>query len=1478
MFKTKRLHKFIALFISVMFIFSPLANVLPTVIFAEEGTDTGDADTPTSTSTSSEWVSSTQTSSFTFTSQTPSTASPQPNPLLDDGTQGGTPSTKSQREIDEELINSLGSVEAITLWQSNPDYYYPLLTGDNKAAVDEYIIYIQISTEVNSFTDMAELDAFLKDPANIGYESFLADDKKILLEEYRTTFADDAKYNAELAIAERIASYTTEYEINLDAEALAFLNGNRTTAALADYLITRGYVYVSDGYDSGAYIYSFIYKNNIPFTEGVKALIRASLNDEQRVRLDSYKAQYDLEMYVITYIFERMITKTEIEYYGKNADEATSNAVNRILYPDNPNYGTLTYALADFLEIERLTVYFPVYETGENIYNSLYKTEAPNKEVICVLKRASLTPENRTALDTYMQTLADDEANYNAEMSVIKAIAMIATDEAYDAYYNTLSDDVRVIVDRILSGNAITLALADYLAENGLTCILTDSNELYYFFKNYDEEYTAGQLILIQASLSDVQKARLAQGEADHVYIPPVPYTNAAPIKLKAAVTPITRMFFSTRSGYSPLDVDGNSPETNSKGLVTAKKVEANGDNYKITLEAYTTGDVRTTVEKKGYDIIFVVSTSASSDNLALAKQVQTFLTKLINSGLIDDANTNVAAIGADNSGHSGTPLTKAGFHNINDVADLLTEIGKLKNQSNHSLLDEALDTANTQITNRKNQSVVIVITDVPTGKSNKYESEVASNAIDNAIKIKNNNNSYIYTINMHSGADAEDFVDGPSFSTTDIDYNMNKLMQYISSNYDANHSLDYSSINETPETKGYALSVGSAITLETAFTNLVTSFTHPIIELGAETVVRDVLSDYFELVPPSSSAAVKTYTSKYLGKANGWAQPEIINTLTVQTSSNTIDVNGFNFDENYIIDDPKGELKHKDGSIGKKLIIEIIVTPKAEFLGGNNVETNIKGKSGIFWTPEVPKGTEEKREWVGGFTLPHANVPLEYEFSLKDQHIYLSNGISSIIDRSVNLVNGEPVATKFTDPTVMLGKVARADDYVTVKYVRYISVNGGAESLDDELPVDEDTTLSKIEAFFTPTVSGGFTDDKTTYRFEVILTPTEEAKSTSATPNDYKYADRKAYYFPNEKGENATIYVSKPTITWQDISVNPGDPVTLANQIAKDADDTLIIKWNCDAEGTKPDVSGVIPTLSYEFTVEGYNTSTGIINPTAEVQVDVTEVWFKGTANTEKVNYTTHVKFKWQPQDGVCDKKWECDGAPTVGYDDNDKTCRHSADKVKHATHEYTIHMLTFTLTITKKAGTGTTISENESFIFHIVGTDSEGTIIVDIYEVIQGADVTKTINNLLHGNYTVTEQTDWSWRYTSSMTIDKISSTDGIFTSRESQHDIVVTNEKTEHSWLSGDSWAVNTFYSEGIPDNRSPKDTGETSTKGSSSPSLMNSPTTVTTTPAPSATLPFSYVPSLIPIPDAAGTGADPASPYGGVYSRNVIRPRP
>ena len=98
--------------------------------------------------------------------------------------------------------------------------------------------------------------------------------------------------------------------------------------------------------------------------------------------------------------------------------------------------------------------------------------------------------------------------------------------------------------------------------------------------------------------------------------------------------------------------------------------------------------------------------------------------------------------------------------------------------------------------------------------------------------------------------------------------------------------------------------------------------------------------------------------------------------------------------------------------------------------------------------------------------------------------------------------------------------------------------------------------------------------------------------------------------------------------------------------------------------------------------------------------------------------------------------------------------------------------------------------IDENQSFIFNVKGDDVDMDVTINFSDV-DKATRSVTITGLKPGSYTVTEKTDWSWRYTPDQ------GTKNITLTVSGDNTVTFNNtRKTPGKWLNGCSWAVNNW----------------------------------------------------------------------------------
>lgn len=390
---------------------------------------------------------------------------------------------------------------------------------------------------------------------------------------------------------------------------------------------------------------------------------------------------------------------------------------------------------------------------------------------------------------------------------------------------------------------------------------------------------------------------------------------------------------------------------TNTPGLELRKVYDPS--RGLLTLEAYATGSTTTTTSTAPVDIVLVLDVSGSMDDPingygsqdkidALKDAVNGFIDKVAEKS----PNSNIAIVkfGGEINNRIGndkywfsTGLFSGKYINHTQTVKALTPA------SNTTELNAAVDAlwaggytpahlglqlAKGIIENDPNtdrQKVVVLFTDgEPNGvdATSGFESTAANNAIANSKSIKDKG-ATVYTIGC--------------FNTTYADTdNVPKYMNRVSSNYPDATNMN----NGTRGVGDFYKTVSSASELESIFQEISSTAGGATLTLGSETVLKDVVSEYFDL--PENAAAnitAQSYSCTALD-ADGapiWNEtPDQGTNYTVSIQDKTISVTGFDYSANWVGKDTTTGVMHTPG---KKLVVTIPIQDNGT--GTGTVPTN---------------------------------------------------------------------------------------------------------------------------------------------------------------------------------------------------------------------------------------------------------------------------------------------------------------------------------------------------------------------------------------------------------------------------------------------------------------------------------------------------------------------------------------------------------
>lgn len=616
-----------------------------------------------------------------------------------------------------------------------------------------------------------------------------------------------------------------------------------------------------------------------------------------------------------------------------------------------------------------------------------------------------------------------------------------------------------------------------------------------------------------------------------------------------------------TSSNSSTVDLNqlGGSGSNDAQLSLTKSITHKDGDNYTIRLEAYATGEVKTTTQTTdvptdivlvldqsgsmadkmyNYEAIYSVDTQSSyyikvnnqwqalkykngswyygnwpnrqyvtpktskddTDSnhtqfytrteqtrlAALKAAVNTFVTEIQNKAASSKAKYRVAIVGfgmgeSDTWGYDnyentelfigGTQYTY-GSNNIsaeykNAFQDMSTTTGQNNIRDSINALAARVATradlgmtmannifnANPISKDEKRNRVVVMFTDGEPNDGSGFSNTVATNTISQSNTSKNTYKASVYTIGILDGA-----------NTTDTTSNINRYMNYVSSNFPNATGLNQSGTGGDV-TKGFYKKADDAAELKNAFESISSSIESgsTSVTLNQNSVLRDVISDDFSLPANADKNSIVVKTADYAGKNNDgtlkWSNESIFGDAKVDISGKTINVSNFNYNQLFA-----ATVGGKNQ--GKKLIVEIPVTINRNF-GANNVLSNasagiypLADSKDAFITVESPEGSHPTEYGVKGteqWKRSGASVTLEslIDYVTVDGFEYKPDGIKNKDVDIVYTITTEDGTTEVGTYTIPAGK----------------TVDEGTITLKDDSAISNLTkdTVYKIKATVTP-------------------------------------------------------------------------------------------------------------------------------------------------------------------------------------------------------------------------------------------------------------------------------------------------------------------------------------------------------------------------------------------------------------------------
>lgn len=499
---------------------------------------------------------------------------------------------------------------------------------------------------------------------------------------------------------------------------------------------------------------------------------------------------------------------------------------------------------------------------------------------------------------------------------------------------------------------------------------------------------------------------------------------------------------------------------------------------------------------------------------------------------------------------------TQQGQANVSASIDALDANGATYTNYGLEMANGILDASPVQTGEKRNRVIILFSDGYPGRNADDFNQTAANSALDQATTAKNAGVS-LYSVGIFSGADATTPGNKDGDDNTEA---ANWFMQQVSSN------------NGTVQNPSYYLSAADAGALNEIFQQISQQIETggSSTTLSEDTVIRDIIAPAFTLPKGAAADSITLETWKYNGPDRAWTKNADAMGAWATVDGDQVSVTGFNFAEHYVgtVTD-NGTVTYR----GHKLVIRFTVSPKAGFLGGNNVYTNTS--AGVYENSDAEQP-------VMTFPKPQVNVPIQ-------------NVTVTPADKNVYLLGGLTAAQLKEDATVTVGGVTLDLDLSENNY--------GLEAWQMEY-VDISVVITDASGNAV-TVGIDELSDDTTYSITVTVSPKPDTgydKDGNPLPGTLAT--------PKSNIGRGNIYVFKPVLTFADSEVWYGGQYTDYTANYKP------VAWKHDTDEANTATMGNAPELTLDYAttpenaiVEGYIAVPDDIPVNVSVKIGETDI-----------------------------------------------------------------------------------------------------------------------------------------------------------------------------------------------------------------------------------------------------------------------------
>lgn len=355
--------------------------------------------------------------------------------------------------------------------------------------------------------------------------------------------------------------------------------------------------------------------------------------------------------------------------------------------------------------------------------------------------------------------------------------------------------------------------------------------------------------------------------------------------------------------------------------------------------------------------------------------------------GTNDDVEHRIAVVSfADTAAQKTNGLVKMNMSQ--GLSTVKNAVSRLKAEGN-TVPAEGLNMANSIFSSnstdgQQRSRVVVLFTDgYPAGDGTDDINYVwCDDAIASAQISKSTYKASVYTVGIFEGANPDSDIDTNFTYDTRTEHGQsaavqlvaaNRYMHYTSSNYKDAQSMQNGG---TKNSDGYYLSASDANGLNSVFQKISQTAGGSTLKLGSETVLRDVISQYFDLPAGADENSITAQSYACTGFTSDnkptWATTPDTDKydVTLSADKKTVEVTGFDYAANYVGKDTTTGQQHNPA---KKLVVTIPIQLTDESATGevptNGANSCISGKNG---TEDVTFDFPTPTVYIPYFTVTH--------------------------------------------------------------------------------------------------------------------------------------------------------------------------------------------------------------------------------------------------------------------------------------------------------------------------------------------------------------------------------------------------------------------------------------------------------------------------------------------------------------------------